>query len=369
MKLFRKKRFYLILLAPLALLLSKLATLFPWVVEKYYSTTIFSFISRIFGRFWSIFPFSVAEFIIIGIVIGIIVWIVLSVRKFINNKAKRRDTVSSFFATLSAGIGVTFLAFVLLSGINYARPGFAALYSLEPEPSSVEQLSQLCRELVIDINQNAESIHTFSGRMTHSEKDYYALSQKASQGFSNLGKDYPQLSGFTPPTKPVLFSEAMSYAEITGVYFPFTFECNVNVNHPDYAIPFTMMHELAHFKGFMQEEEANFIAYLACEASDNPDFLYSGSLSAFVYAGNALSKVDPELYWEIRDELCQIAKNDLAYESAYWKKYKTPVATISSAINDTYLKINHQELGVKSYGMVVDLLLDHFKTLDRIPKE
>ena len=66
---------------------------------------------------------------------------------------------------------------------------------------------------------------------------------------------------------------------------------------PYYNIPHTICHELSHLKGFMREDEANFIGYLACIGSDSPDFRYSGYLTGWVYAGNALAKADLEAYY------------------------------------------------------------------------
>ena len=57
----------------------------------------------------------------------------------------------------------------------------------------------------------------------------------------------------------------MSYANIGGMFFPFTMESNINVDNPFFVVPWTMAHELAHQCGFMREDEANFIAYLACK--------------------------------------------------------------------------------------------------------
>ena len=36
-----------------------------------------------------------------------------------------------------------------------------------------------------------------------------------------------------------------------------------------YNLPFTTCHELSHLRGFMQEEEANFIGFLACVNADD----------------------------------------------------------------------------------------------------
>ncbi|MFQ8979614.1 MAG: DUF3810 family protein [Waltera sp.] len=40
--------------------------------------------------------------------------------------------------------------------------------------------------------------------------------------------------------------------------------------------PATMCHELAHIRGYIYEDEANFIAFLACVESDDSTFQYAG---------------------------------------------------------------------------------------------
>ena len=126
----------------------------------------------------------------------------------------------------------------------------------------------------------------------------------------------------------------------------------------DYNIPATACHELSHLKGFAREDEANFIAYLACTASDNPEFNYSGAMLAYIHANNALYGAgEVELYREIRDSLCDTAKRDLIANSAFWDQYEGKVAEVSTQVNNSYLQLNNQSDGVKSYGRVVDLLL------------
>jgi hypothetical protein len=74
--------------------------------------------------------------------------------------------------------------------------------------------------------------------------------------------------------------------------------------------------------------------------------------------GGRLWEEDPDRWYAIyQSELSAAVQRDLALESAYWKKFETPVARISDQINDAYLKANKVEEGVKSYGAVIDLLL------------
>jgi hypothetical protein len=52
---------------------------------------------------------------------------------------------------------------------------------------------------------------------------------------------------------------------------------------------------------------------------------------------------------------------DLSDNTAYWKQFEGPVSEAVDVVNDTYLKVNHQEDGVKSYGNMVDLLLAEYR--------
>ena len=107
----------------------------------------------------------------------------------------------------------------------------------------------------------------------------------------------------------------------------------------------------------MREDEANFVAYLACRSSDNPEFRYSGSILAYIYSGNALYSQNLEAFRQVREKLCDQAVADLLHHNAYWDTYRGTVSEVSDKVNDVYLKVNSQEDGTKSYGRMVDLLL------------
>jgi len=155
----------------------------------------------------------------------------------------------------------------------------------------------------------------------------------------------------------------MSYAHITGIYFPFTGEANINIDFPDYSIPFTAAHELAHQRGVAREDEANFIAFLACMESDDPYILYSGSLNMLEYVLNALARADKDLYSEVYFSLNENVRGELRAYSLFFEKYRDSTASkVNEAVNDTYLKVQGTE-GVVSYGMVVDLAVAYYAQL------
>ena len=161
----------------------------------------------------------------------------------------------------------------------------------------------------------------------------------------------------------MLVSEILSYQKLMGIYAPFTIEANYNQDMPSYDFPFTMCHELSHLRGFMQEEEANFISFLACRESDMTEFQYSGTLSAWEYAMNALYRADPKVWQEVREGLSKAAEPDLRADDQFWSEYDGSVAEVANMVNDTYLKANGQKQGVKSYGKMTDLLVAYDQSL------
>ena len=160
----------------------------------------------------------------------------------------------------------------------------------------------------------------------------------------------------------------MSWTEITGVFTPWTMEANVNIDISPYSIGSTMCHELAHLRGFMREDEANYISYRACMASDSLDLQYSGTMLALIHTGNALYGQNADRYFELyRAHISAKVSTDLVANSEYWDQFEKPVVgdttvgEIMDKVNDTYLKANDQTDGTKSYGRVVDLLLAEYK--------
>ena len=78
------------------------------------------------------------------------------------------------------------------------------------------------------------------------------------------------------------FSRVMSAMGFTGFYFPFTGECNVNVDFPAATLPTTVAHELSHRRGIASEQECNFLAVLACLRCGDAAYRYAGALSGYI---------------------------------------------------------------------------------------
>lgn len=242
--------------------------------------------------------------------------------------------------------------------MNYYRDTFTEHTGLELRKYTKEELQSLCISLVHQAGEIRKQLEEDeNGVVKYHFKDDRELAKEAQKAMGELAKDYKILDGQYPAPKQMLFSKVMSRMELTGIFWGFTMEANVNTDILDYKIPVTMCHELAHLRGFMREDEANFIGYLACIGSENDAFRYSGYLSGWVYATNALAKADQEAYFKLCGQLDDRAWADLRYNNEFWARYEGKAAEVSNQLNDTYLKMNSQSDGVKSYGRVVDLML------------
>ena len=66
-------------------------------------------------------------------------------------------------------------------------------------------------------------------------------------------------------------------------------------------------------------------------------------------------------YVELYRQLNEDTVRNLKENTEFWNQYDGKVAEASNKINDTYLKMNDQQDGVKSYGQMVDLMLAYYR--------
>ncbi|HKL79983.1 MAG TPA: DUF3810 domain-containing protein [Mobilitalea sp.] len=355
------KRMYLLILFPVSLVLIILAKNSSYFAEKIFALHIYKWLSQAISMITGLIPVSLAELLIIALPFLLILFIILFITHILREKDKRFSIIiKGFLNALCIGSVALFL-FTVLAGINYYRYSFSYYSKLEIKESIVEELYALTDSLSIQANALREMLpETDEDGVFKLSESKYKLAKIADHAMDTLSEEYSILGGYYSAPKPVLLSPLMSYLEITGVFMPFTMEANVNMDVPDYSIPATMLHELAHLRGFMREDEANYIAYLAGMSSGNLELKYSSTMLALVISGNALYTQDIDLYRKV--EYSDEVLRDLRANSRYWAKYEdTVVSTISNKVNDTYLKANSQADGVKSYGRMLDLLLAKYR--------
>ena len=362
-ELWNLKRSKLLLLIPLSFIIFLVVKNSEFVAEYVFARGLYRVLSIILGIITGFIPFSISEIVIICMPALLIVFLSLFIKKLLKNKNKWKFIVAKPILNILCFFSVLIFTFMLLCGANYYRYDFAKYCDFNVEEYTIEELYQMCLYLGEKVNESKEFVSDIdeNGVVVLNE-GFKDIPKKTNDAMDQLANQYPVLKYSTGSAKKVLLSRYMSYGRTVGIFIPFTMEANVNTDVLDYNRPADTLHELAHMRGFMKEDEANYISYLACINYDDPVFQYSGYMLAFIHSTNALYKYDAAKYYEVMDNLSELVLADIIAESQYWDEIsKNEIAdvvdTIATTVNDTYLKVNGQSDGIKSYGQMVDLLL------------
>ena len=353
--LLKLKRIYLLALFPITLVIVLFAKMGSSWVENFYFPFIYKPLSSVIGFISSLFPFSVTELLVLIAVLFFAFTIYRSI--------KNRYPFKKYLLNMICTVAVCLFAFELTMGLNYYRETVAAKMGLKTELYTQDDLYALCENLVDDLNQSrAQMNENKAGVAVLSDNNRFETSKSAQNAYKLLSQEYPFLKAVNIRNKPLVSSRLFSYFLTTGIYIPFTFESNINTDVPEFTIPVTMCHELTHYRGFMRENEANFLGYLACQKSERADFRYSAAYMAFTYAYPKLHGDNPERAKQLAANLSSQVLTDIVAEDAYWQRfYNTPAADVSDTVYDGYLQANGVESGKKSYGEMVDLLIAYNK--------
>lgn len=312
------------------------------------------------GRFWALFPFSVAEVLTVLFLAGNVLWLMWTVvdgiRRRNGGQALRR-VLALAAAWLWLWCGLCWL----WNGAYYAK-SFAQRAGLETEPYSVEELASVTAWFARQAASLSDQVaRDGEGHFAEELADYFAAGPEV---YENLAREFPCLDITAVRAKPLLFSRIQSILGFTGVYFPFTGEANVNVDAPACLVPATIAHEMAHQRMVASELEANFVGIAACVTSEDVVFQYSGYLMGLIQLCNALYPVDAQAWQGIVQEYFspQLA-TDWNDNNTYWAALESPIEDAAGQAYDSFLKGNGQELGMQSYGACVDLLVAYFSPL------
>lgn len=309
----------------------------------------------------SLFPISLGEIVIIALVALLIIGIIAFAPLMIILKKKRRIVLKIYARTISAVTVAIMLPVTLNCLMMYKASSFSEKYFADAKPD--EEISVEVYRLL------ADKLNELESQVSRDEHGYFVLTddlhENAKQALSDISGDYGQLKGFYPNPKPITNSFWLSQEGLTGIFLPFTLEANYNRDMCDINKPFTVCHELAHLKGVISEDEANFISFIACINSESADFQYCGYLSAMEYflsytnvsevcydvmiddfVWRDMFRFLPETYWEENEEK-EIIPTEV-------------VETVADVANDTYLKVNGEEDGVETYSQMVDLILEYY---------
>ena len=354
----------------------------------WYLANIYPFMLNTYARVTSLVPFSVGEIMLVLAVaftlfgIGFFFWN-LCVHGRYRENLKKYWSVYAWVA-----LGVCYIM-TLNCFIMYHASSFSEKYTCKHQPKTLvvgindsvvtnvlteektvytkkdiatlrDFLVEKCNTLALQIERDEAGNPIYNG-------DLITVSVEA---MKSLGNEYDQLSGFYVTPKYLTASEFFSQQYIMGYYFPFSLEANINSMMHITNIAPTVCHELAHTKGFIYEDDANFIGFLACIESDDVFLQYCGYLSVLNYVNNDFyESIDNKksVYKQHVRISDLVAEDNIFLSKEDWevveKKAVVKTATIkkvSNTVMETTLKLNGVEEGMQQYNEVVDLLLDYY---------
>ena len=374
-----KFKLFSLLLLPLALVINFLGSKFPNIVDKYYSSFIDKYTVIILSKISGIFPFSLYEVTMYLIVFSIVLFIINLIKTLITNKGYIFILLKNSILNILSIVSIGYFLFIVLWGLNYNRtPLYETLIAnfnnthnanVVIEGHTTKELANLYKFLINKTNETRKLVEEDKNGVMKANSNYKGIISRAQLGYDNIIDFLPVLSGDYAKPKYVLSSKLMCYTGITGIYFPFTGEANINIEVPDLYLPSTTIHEMAHQRGFASEDEANFIAYLGSINHPDVDFNYSGYMLAMIHTSNALYSADYDTYVKLSKNISDEVRRDLKNNREFWKKYEGKVDDISNKFNNSYLKANGVEEGTASYGKMVDLLLTYYSLYSSLEEE
>lgn len=369
----------------------------------WYIATVFPVWVNTYGRITGAVPFSVGEWMIAAglllvaaaVLFGL-AWAVIGIAG-----AVRKRTVCGRFRRFAKGyyrffawtllvvcLIMTLNCFILYHASTFSERYFGeddTEYTLEELIAVYNMAAENCNRLAEQVERDETGMAVYTGSAGHLGAASYQeqlrdMADCARKWMQQLGREYEQLDGWYPRPKAMFFSDFMCQQYMQGYYFPFSMEANYNDVMHILNIPSTMCHELAHLRGYIYEDEANFIGYLACVQSEDVFFEYAGYLSVLNYLYNdlyeawqtnrtayeaAVETVQPVAVSE------QVWMDNIFVTDEEWERINGKalldtevVDKASDVLLDANLKANGIEDGKVSYSRVVELLLQYYSRND-----
>jgi hypothetical protein len=345
---------------PLAILLCGVllqmgAALFPEQTERLYARPIYPRILAALSLVSSRFSFSIGEALAFALLAtGAAVLLKFCVQLYLRRgeRARRVAAALRFSAWLAAGL---LWLFLLAFGLNYQRPLLFDLLGFERRNASAVELETMGGRVVGLVNQSYAEAHA-GDRHAPGPEEIVSLLNESYEAAPDLAL-LPR--GVYARPKPLFASGVVTRFGLSGIYSPFTGEPNYNADVPDFQLPFTIAHEMAHQRGVARESEANFVAYLVCVSSRDPFVRYSGYRNGLGVLSE-LFRVNPEKARELFKQLGPGFREDSRRAALFWAKASGPAAALSRRVNDLYLRANRVRKGTADYADSTTLIVGYY---------
>ncbi|MEL6916549.1 MAG: DUF3810 domain-containing protein [Bacteroidota bacterium] len=326
---------------------------YPELIEAYYSKGVYPVISGFFRSILGWVPFSVGDIVYASLLFLAIRYLYLK-RGYIKQRPK------IFLRNMVVVLSIAYFTFHLLWGLNYYRKPISETLHIT-ETYSKRELSVFVENLIKKTNKIHLSITADSLEKVEIPYNQSEVRKKTVQGYEKLKKRFPFLKYERPSLKNSVFSVPLTYMGYGGYLNPFTNEAQVNAKLPNFRFPVVCGHEVGHQVGYSAENETNFIGYLVTSNNDDIYFQYAANAYALGYCLSAIRRKDVAAFEKLYTQLNLGVKKNFQEIADFWEAHENPLEPVFKSVFNSFLKINDQEDGIKSYGKVVALLVTYHK--------
>lgn len=338
-------------------ILIKWASWYPEWVETNYTYGVYPIISKIQRFILGWIPFSMGD-LFYGFLVLVIIYKTFQFFKILFKKQVTRKYFISGLQQIIFFFLFVYVFFNLLWGLNYNRRGISHQLGMQIKQYSLADLDTLATVIQSRVNE-------YAGLVTEAQRDSFnkkkTLFIESSLAYKNIAQQFSFLKYTPSSVKPSLFSYLGNYLGFQGYYNPFSGEAQVNTTIPRFMEPFVTAHEIAHQIGYAKENEANFVAFLACRSYASPVFKYSMYFDMYNYTIGEVSGRDTAFARAFQKKLHPQVIRDIKEYRAFYKRYKNPVEPVIMWFYGHYLKANNQPGGKRTYNEVVAWLIAYYK--------
>ncbi len=343
------------LLGLLSLILFKVLTYFPAVVEGLYTNLFYKLIRFIYAYTLFYIPIPLIYIFFLGFFAFI--------GRHLFRRLKKTNKIKTRWFFLNT-IGVLLTIFYWSWGFNYAREKFKSRIDLEISQPTEDFLFQ---ELI-----EVDSI-------LHSKRRYVSENDTIPLFYAQLPNDYQKqirlaqndlIEHLGEPSFPKVRIRSLKpkgsllRIKTAGVYFPFALEGHIDDGLHPIEKPFVLAHEMGHAHSFTDEGVCNFIGFLTCVNAQDPFIQYSGWLEYQGYLYRTLRRNYPEILKNNNYRRPDFVITDIKAIIETLDQYPNLFPKFRDLFYNSYLKAQGVKAGMKSYSQIIQLAYSYKRAHD-----
>lgn len=318
----------------------------PSLIERWYSTGIYPRIQHVLTPVSNLIPFALFDVLTVGAVVLVIGSLVRAIRRA--RQTRRFSTLLATLGNIVFGAAAAYLFFLAVWGFNYRRMPMSERLVMGDTRPTADAARALGERAVQELNTLYAAAHAGGDTPPWQDEAMRSAYDRAQRLLTGA---LPAVPG---RLKRTMYGPYFRWTSVDGMVNPFALEVMTNPDLLPIEQPFVAAHEWAHLAGYADESEANFVGWLTCLQGD-ARARYSGWMFLYWQLSGEVSADDRRL---LAVALESGPRRDIDEISERLRRGRWPLLQRSSwQVYDQYLKANRVEAGIRSYGLVVTLIL------------